>query len=604
MAIFPEDKLAEIRNSVDIVELISERVVLKKAGKDHIGLCPFHSEKTPSFTVSPLKQIYHCFGCGAGGDAFSFLMKQDGIEFPEAVQVLARRSGIELPERVGDRRQRGEHSDRQRLFELNMQVMKFYRSRLGEGPAGKNASAYLSGRGFNKSSIDRFCLGYAPDGWDGLVDFFRKNRVSADLAGKSGLVVPKKAGGYYDRFRNRIIFPIFDVTGRVIAFGGRVLDDSLPKYLNSPETLLYNKGRTLYGVQAAKAGCRESGCVYIVEGYFDLIALHQHGVTNAVATLGTALTPAHVKLLQRGFAERVYLVFDSDQAGIRAAERSMPIFINESVNASVIVLPDGYDPDSYVFEFGPESFRERTDNAQGMIDFLIESAVASHGLSMEGKVRIITQLAPLLGQIDDGVAKSLHIRHLSERLEVDESAVIERVKTAAGQAARISGRNAPKAGAGIPGGPAESADAGSHPARRLEKQVISMMLKCGEILPVIENRGILDYIEDDLIRSVGYLILKHPPSEDGDITELMNHLTDPRQQTLVASLAIEDLNWDTEEARWDTRYCKMLIDKLKKSKSQEKAVLLKQIKAAEESNNREILTKLLKQKQDQSVKRY
>ncbi len=594
MAIFfPEDKIAEIRNSVDIVDLISERVVLKNAGKDHIGLCPFHSEKTPSFTVSPLKQIFHCFGCGAGGDIFSFMMKHDGVEFPEAVQLLARRCGVDLPADSADPHQRQALSDRQRLYDLNLRVMKFYQSRLAEETAGKAALAYLARRGFSKAAIDQFSLGFASDDWDALVNFFRKIRVPMDLAEKSGLVIPRKsAKGFYDRFRNRIIFPIFDPSGQVIGFGGRVLDEALPKYLNSPETLLYHKGRTLYGVQTAKARCRETGRVYIVEGYFDLIALHQHGITNTVATLGTALTPQHAKLLRRGFADQVFLVFDSDQAGIKAAERSMPIFINESVSASVIVLPKGHDPDTYVFEFGAEAFNKLAEKAMGMVDFLIESAVAAHGLSMEGIVRIIGQLAPQLGQIEDGVARSLHIRHLSERLGVDEAAVMERVKTAARRSASLSGPNGRKSGIEVSG-----ASAPDHPISRLEQQVISMMLKCNEILPVIENRGILDYIDDKLLQSVGRVILAHPPSEEGSIADLMNHLTESRQRALIASLVIED-------AKWDTRSCNNLIAQLIQSKSKREAVLLRQIKAAEERNDHATLFELLKQKQDQVAKRH
>jgi len=431
----PEEKILEIISAANISDIISERVVLKKAGKDLVGLCPFHSEKTPSFTVSPAKQIFHCFGCGAGGNVFSFLMKHDGIGFVDAVTSVARRYGIDLPTNDMSLSQKRTISERQQLLDLNKRVMAFFTFQLEDRIIGEKPRAYLSKRGFSQEIIHRFGLGFAPNEWDLLVRFFRKINVPQSLAEKTGLIIPGKNQRFYDRFRNRVMFPIFDVSRQIIGFGGRVLDDAKPKYLNSPETVIYSKSHSLFGVQEARNRARETGCVYIVEGYFDLLAMHQHGVTNTVASLGTALTAEHVRLLRRGFAQKAFLLFDSDEAGLKAAHRSVSLFMNEAMDAEVIVLPRGYDPDSYIFAFGRDAFDALSEKAVGMVAFLIESAVNANGLSMEGKVRIITELTGPLSEIKDSVARSIYIKYLSERIGVDESAIAGKIDASVRRAA-------------------------------------------------------------------------------------------------------------------------------------------------------------------------
>ena len=360
MAIFiPEDKVLEIKNAADIVDIISEVVHLKKSGKNFLGLCPFHSEKTPSFSVSPEKQIFYCFGCGVGGNIFSFLMKHDGLAFPEAARTLARRYGVDIPNKSLTVEQKKRITERESLLKINRHAMEyFYRALRSE--SGGNPLNYLKKRGFSQQIMDTFQIGYAPRGWDNLLNFFSKKGAPIALVEKSGLILPKKdKRGYYDRFRDRIIFPILDVNKAVIGFGGRVLDDSLPKYLNSPETPVYNKSRSLYGLYTARDKCRATNTIFIVEGYLDLISLHQHGIENSVATLGTALTPEHVRLLTR-YASRIILVYDSDEAGIRSARRCVDIFWKEHVDFSrgdvfqeekadthILVLPQEHDPDSF-----------------------------------------------------------------------------------------------------------------------------------------------------------------------------------------------------------------------------------------------------------------
>ncbi|MBS3759391.1 MAG: DNA primase [Desulfobacterales bacterium] len=585
----PEDKLAEIRNAADIVEIISERVALKKAGKDHVGLCPFHSEKTPSFTVSSTKQIFHCFGCGAGGDVFNFLIKYDGISFPEAVQTLAHRYGIHLPSRQMTPSEKQEISEREKLFDINKKVMAYYKEQLLRRPAGQNALAYLENRGFTRDIINRFALGYAPEGWDNLIRFFRKEQIPERLAEKTGLIVPRSSKtGYYDRFRNRIIFPIVDVTKQVIAFGGRVLDDAKPKYLNSPETPIYNKSRSLYGLQAAKDKCRESGMVYIVEGYFDLLAMHQHGITNSVATLGTSLTSGHVRMLRRGYAKKARLVFDSDAAGIKAAHRSIGLFMNESVDVEIIVLPSVEDPDSFLFANGGEAFLEQAENAAGAIEFLIDSAVNTHGLSMQGKIRIADELKQPLADIRDSVARSIYIRYLSERLGVDESAILERVRTIRQQKSKTASASHPSGARSGPS-PAGGADTVKN---RLESRMVAMMIQSPKILPAIEDKRIIDYFEDKGLKEIAELILSHPPKASGDVSQLLNRITDDSQRQLIASLAIGD-------ECWEEKSCEKLMEQFLISRRRRQHLLLDQIRAAEQNNDTERLFELLKEKQKQ-----
>ncbi len=591
----PEDTLSEIRNTANITDIISERVVLKRAGKDHVGLCPFHSEKTPSFTVSPVKQIFHCFGCGAGGDVFSFLMKYDGIGFFEAVQSLARRYGIALPEENMSPAQKKAVSQRQQLFDLNRQVMAFFVDQLTNQPSGQRAREYLEKRGFSKKIITQFGLGFAPDGWDNLVRFFRKLHISQSLAENTGLVVPRKSSGFYDRFRNRVIFPIADVTDQIIGFGGRVLDDAKPKYLNSPETPVYNKSRSLYGANAAKNKSRETGDVYIVEGYFDLIALHQHGITNSVATLGTSLTAEHISLLSRGFAQKAFLVFDSDEAGLKAARRSISLFMNAAMDAAVIVLPEGYDPDSFVFEFGTEAFLKAAEKAMGMVEFLVESSIRKNGLSMEGKVRIIADLQGPLLEIHDRMARSIYIQYLAERLNVNETAIAEKLKSGEKKVRRARSGNQP-----LPGDSRPPAEDNPHfvdsEMIKIERQIVSMMINSPEILPEIKKRNVLVRFSDKRLREIAELVLEHPVYGNEDLSRLMNRMTSPAHKDMIASLVIKD------DCR-DLNQCAQLLSQFMNSIEKRQNSLLSQIKSAQESNDEALLFELLKKKQEQSVNR-
>ncbi len=599
----PEDKVSEIKNTANIVEVVSEVVLLKKTGKNYVGLCPFHSEKTPSFTVSPEKQIFYCFGCAAGGNVYSFLMKHNGISFPDAAKILAGRYGIDIPTRTMSPEQKRRMSQRENLLAVNRQAMEFFRKQLLGAASGKRAMEYLKKRGINKEIFDNFNLGYAPQGWDNLLSFFIKKNISLDLVEKAGLIVPRKEkSGFYDRFRDRLIFPIFDLNMQAIGFGGRVMDDSVPKYLNSPETPVYNKSRSLYGLHLAKMKCRENERVYIVEGYFDLLALHQHGLQNSVATLGTSLTPEHVQIL-KGFVGKdgkIILVFDSDDAGIKAVQRSIGIFMRMEVNARIIVLPEGYDPDSYLFEFGYESFLDSDSRARSLMSFLIDSAVKKHGLSIEGKIRIISEMKAPLSSINDNIKRSLYIKELAECINIDEFAVLEKIR-------KLSVRNRDKAirptmpnnflslsqnKAAIPDNVKGKAFQGKW--GRLERQIIAMMLQFPQILHEISERNILDLFENNALKSIGQVLLKHKDYSEIQVSDIINLIEDKEQRNIVASLAIgEDI--------WDYEACIGIITRFESIRKKNEKKLLEEIKAAEKENDLELLSKLLKQRQKMAL---
>jgi len=584
-AYISEEKITEIKNQADILDIVSESVLMKKAGRNYVGLCPFHSEKTPSFTVSPDKQIFYCFGCGEGGNVFSFLMKMEGLTFPETARQLAKRYGIDIPSQSLTPDQKQRMGEKERLLAINRMAAEFYQRHLLKNQAGGSARDYFVKRGITKETCQRFGLGYAPDGWEHLVRFFMMKRIQLPLAEKVGLLVAREQKtGFYDRFRNRIIFPIHDAGGQVIGFGGRVMDDTLPKYLNSPESPVYNKSKSLYGLHRARQACREADSVYIVEGYFDLIRLHQSNVENAVATLGTALTEDHIRML-RGYARKAVLVFDSDDAGIRAAHRSVDLFMRFEMDAKVMVLPQGHDPDTFLAEYGYDEFIRYTDNASGMMRFLMDVAIEKHGLSIEGKIRILKQMQQPLAAIRDRVAKSLYVKELSERIGVDETAVIEKIRTAASSE---SGRRPAPA---RPVGDSKGSNRESLQTKgvRLDRQIIVMMLQFPEIIPEIDRSGLVDFFENATLQSIGRTILRHQAQP---VSEIINAMENKAEQSLAAGLAMGENIWNRDG-------CLKLISQFETSRSRKDNDLLKQIKSAEDNKDHALLLELLKKRQMQ-----
>ena len=604
MTIFiPEDKVLEIKNAADIVEVVSESVLLKKTGKNYVGLCPFHSEKTPSFTVSPQKQIFYCFGCAAGGNVFSFIMKRDGISFPEAARILSRQYGINVPVQTMSKEQKKLRSERENLLAVNRQAMDFFHNNLFSIPSGKQAVLYLKKRGISQETIEIFRLGYAPEGWNNINNFFKKKKISLDLVEKAGLIVKReKKDGFYDRFRNRIIFPIFNVNMHVIGFGGRVLADDLPKYLNSPETPIYNKSSSLYGLHRSKKKCRETETVYIVEGYFDLLALHQNGIQNSVATLGTSITTDHVHILRNviGKDGHVVLVFDSDDAGMKAALRSMGIFMNAQVDANIMLLPSGHDPDSYLFEFGYESFFDIAKSAKSLISFLIDALIEKYGLTVEGKIRVISEMRETLASIDDRVARSLYIKELAERVGIEETAVLEKVRELSFRNRSSTRRDAFSNNDFVrnhrKSGFQKSDKRKSFHGKwaRLEQQIISMMLQFPPVLSEISERGILDLFEDNRLKAIGDLILAHQDRSDIKNVDVINLIEDNEERGIVASMAFG-------ENKWDYDGCLNILNRFESIRNKKENTLIKKIKEAEQNNDLELLSKLLSKKQKMAV---
>jgi DNA primase len=422
----PEEKVREVAERLSIVEVVSEYVQLRRAGGNLLGLCPFHAEKTPSFTVSPAKEIFHCFGCGTGGNAFSFVMKIEGVSFPEAVKLLARKSGIEIEERQLTPAEKKSQDEFTQFRKINDLTTSYYRSVLLNGQEGEPARQYLDNRAVGSDISEAYRLGFAPDRRDGLVKHLKNNGVELDSALKLG-IIRKSDAGWYDLFRNRLIFPIRDARGQVIAFAGRVLDSALPKYINSPESPLYHKSSVLFGLDMALPSVRTGNAIIIVEGYFDHLALFRAGVQNVVATCGTALTGSHAGLIKR-HAGRVYTLFDSDNAGKKATIRSMELFLEQRIPAYVISLPAGDDPDSFLASHSAEEFTALRDKARPAFEFFVRSLLAETPPdSVDNKVRVIDEIVPRFRKIGDSVERDLYEKEICRLLGITSHAFRKRM---------------------------------------------------------------------------------------------------------------------------------------------------------------------------------
>ncbi|MFH1441284.1 MAG: DNA primase [Candidatus Omnitrophota bacterium] len=429
MPIFiPENILEDILDRIDIVELISGYLPLKRSGRNFKANCPFHHEKTASFMVSADKQIYHCFGCGESGNAFKFLMRYERMEFPEAVEVLAKKAGVILP--AGKKEMPHSLSLTTQLYKVNEEALYFYENNLAS-KSSLAAKNYLLKRGVKEESIKLFKLGLALDKWDSLINYTRAKNISLGLLEKAGLILPKENGGYYDRFRNRIIFPIFDVKSRAIGFGARVLDSSLPKYVNSPETPIYIKGKNLYGLNFAKEAIRQNDSLIIVEGYLDFIMPFQEGMRNIVASSGTALTEDQVRLIKR-HTSNIIMVYDGDSAGQMAAMRALDIFIQESVNVRVVSLPAGFDPDSFVRKNGIGAFKEKINNAENLFDYKIKVLKSQYNVKeIEGRSKIAAEMLLTVNKLNNAVLKSEYVRKTAEELNIKEEALLQELNNKA-----------------------------------------------------------------------------------------------------------------------------------------------------------------------------
>ena len=477
MARLPEQFIHQVQQATDIVDLIGQHVSMRQRGRNYVGLCPFHQEKTPSFNVSPSKQIFKCFGCGAGGGVFQFVMLQSGCTFPEAVRLLADRAGIAMPAYDGDDSDQA-GQDRQKLLRLMRFAAEFYQRQLGS-PTGAQALAYARERQLSDESIERFELGYAPDSWDALRLAARKAGFSEKQLLAAGLVIARDGGGCYDRFRNRLVFPIIDTAGRVVAFGARALaagEGAGAKYLNSPETILFDKSSNLYGLGWARQAISAADQVVIVEGYFDVLMPQQAGVGNVVATLGTAVTDRHVRTLSR-LAGDMVLVFDSDAAGDKAAQRAVELFIAQRINVRIATIPEGKDPCDYVLAHGGEALRELIAAAPDALEYLWHrrSAEFADGATLVQKGRAVEEFLTIVARSAaygaiDAVRQGLLVNRLAHLLGVSAEQLT-------GQLRRMARRSPPpKATEPQPVAAAVAATAGAQAAASPQQIILEVIV--------------------------------------------------------------------------------------------------------------------------------
>ena len=471
----PREKIEEVQRYTDIVVIVSQHVPLNRRGKNYIGLCPFHNEKTPSFTVSQEKQFYKCFGCGEGGSVFNFLMKKEGLSFSEAVRSLARKAGVDIPQRRD-----ASYDKRDYLYQANSLAAGFFQACLSS-EEGRQAREYLDKRGIDRGSIEKFRIGYAPDRWDGLLTAAQGKGISAETLLGAGLVIAREGKkGCYDRFRNRLMFPISDLTGKVIAFGGRSLDGKEPKYLNSPETALFHKGGCLYGVDLARGDIFREKKVLVMEGYTDVIMAHQYGISWAVGLLGTALSEEHVRLL-RPWTEVVVLVMDGDAPGLKSAERNVETLIREDVETRIAELPEGCDPCDLLLKEGRDSFLEKVGGAAEFFDFKVKRASQRLGLSTpSGKLAFARELIPLIAQIPDELKRQLTIKHLAEQIAAEEG-ILRRSLLSVLRNAQLSNQQLSRQNSG--GLKKGSAETGKATYRdETEKELLGLLLAHNELI--------------------------------------------------------------------------------------------------------------------------
>ncbi len=420
----PEETIEAIRAAVDIVEVVGEYVSLRRRGANWFGLCPFHEEKTPSFSVNPRLGIFKCFGCGVGGDVFAFIQQIEGVNFAEAVHMLAERAGIPIPESEAET-----DDPRPALYHALRFAARFYFEQLSHPETGRAARAYLKHRGIQPESVRRFGLGYAPDAWEALLQAATAAGIRPEVLEEAGLILPRRErGGYYDRFRHRLMFPIFSHTGRVVGFGGRLLasNSEQPKYINTPETPVYHKGRILYGLYQARQALREQAEAILVEGYTDVITLHQAGITHAVATGGTALTPDQARLLAR-YVRRVVLLYDADTAGQQATLRSIELFLERGLSVYVVPLPPGEDPDSFVRAQGARAFQAYLQrHRRDFVTFYYERAQQLGQLdSPEGEAEVARTIVKAIGRLPDPLLREPYVRRAADLLRIEPVRLLE-----------------------------------------------------------------------------------------------------------------------------------------------------------------------------------
>ena len=533
-----DDTIEEVRRASDVVDVLSQYLQLKKRGKNYLGLCPFHQEKTPSFNVSPEKQMYHCFGCGVGGNVFTFVMEHDKVSFVEAVRTLAQRAGITLPaDGAGGR---GESTEHEGLYDACKTAGLYFYETLVNSVEGKLALEYFRHRGFSDATITKFGLGYSKNSWDGLVTLAAERKLDIAQFERAGLVLRREDGTCYDRFRGRAMFPIFSPSGRPVGFGARKMreEDPLGKYINSPETPIYVKSRSLYGLCQSKEAIRARECAILVEGYADLISVYQAGVENVVASSGTALTEEQIHLIAR-YAKSVTLVYDADSAGSKATIRGVDLIIENGLDVSVATLPEGEDPDSFVKKNGGEAFNRRLAAAVSFLDFKA-STFRDQGLlaTPEGKTRAVRSIVETIARMKDEIKRNFYIKNVAEKYGVYESVLFRELETILG---RERSRTAYQGRTPVPpppvtgGLPLSALRAGLTPP---ERDLLKVMLDVGPPMITFVTTHIPPAaFADPLARRTAELIVEHAGAGAAwDVPALLDTAEDPSLRKFIADI--------------------------------------------------------------------
>ena len=573
MGLIPEDIINQVIDRCDIVEIIAAYTPLKRTGKNFKANCPFHNEKTPSFIVNPDKQIFHCFGCGVGGNVIAFVMKQEHWEFPEAVRFLAQKVNVVIAE-TGRTDQTARNERQQILDVLQSAVDYFHRQLLFEkNEETRQAREYLKARGVSLQTAQQFKLGFALNDWDALLKYLKEKNVSLALMEKAGLIIAReKAQGFYDRFRGRIMFPVSDTTGQCRAFGGRCLEDeaggedkNTAKYINSPETPVYTKGQHLYGLHEAKQAIVQQDEAVIVEGYMDCIMAHQEGVTNVIASLGTALTVEQIRLLRR-FTKNVVMLFDMDTAGQAAVLRTLDILVEEDMQVKVAALSEGRDPDSFIREYGAQAFRERIQKAQTIFDYKFSFLTKLYDIkTLEGKAKLAQEMLITIGKFDNAILKNGYLKRLAQNLGVAEnvlnSELVRLDKGSEKEAVRIGN---------IPPGPS---------AHSVETHILKLLLEEESFIgPTKEEIEPSDF-NDHRIRAVIERI--YDLFEQGkriNIGSLISQTEDQDLQQFISSLVAEEESWAADKKKMHRDFIERI--KMNRLKSLRQG-LLEQIREAE-----------------------
>ena len=523
---YSDDIIEEVRVKNDIVDVISQYVKLQRKGSSYFGLCPFHNEKTPSFSVSPAKQMYYCFGCGAGGNVFTFIMEYENFSFGEALKFLADRAGVELPQIEYSREAQEQANLRSSLLEIQKSAASYFYYNLRR-ENGKTAYQYLKSRGLSDETMQKFGLGYSDKYSDDLYQYLKKKGYSDELLLESGLFHVDERRGIYDKFWNRVIFPIMDVNNRVIGFGGRVMGDGMPKYLNSPETKIFDKSRNLYGLNIARTSRKKQ--LIICEGYMDVISMHQAGFTNAVASLGTALTSGHANLIKR-YTDEVLLLYDSDEAGVRAALRGIPILRSAGVRSKVVNLKPYKDPDEFIKAEGPENFEKRLSKAMNSFMFIVQTRESQYDLSdPQGKTDFFRDIAGRLLEFEEELERNNYIEAIARKYGIGIQELKKMVNQLAMKGTAAQNYSRPRE-------VRKKEGIRENGVEKSQKLMLTWMVSYPQIFPVVQEFLSPEDFTTPLYHKVAEMIFEQARGEGINPAKLLNQFMESQEQSEVASL--------------------------------------------------------------------